>query len=101
MTPESAASLIGLLTLLKDLGAYGVLGAGIWLLLTGRVVTRGHLNDVVTSERQRTADAHAGQAAAEVREAEWRRLAMRGTDEIAAPLATVVREQLGAQREAR
>lgn len=96
MTPEAAAGLLSTLNLLKDLGAYGVLGAGFWLLLTGRLVTRGHLNDVVQAERQAKLDAQA-------REAEWRRLAVRGAEEIIPPLATVakvhVQEQVRGLRE--
>lgn len=91
MTPDTAAGLISTLSLLKDLGAYGVLGAGIWLLLTGRVVTRGHLNDVVAAERAQVAKA-------EAREAEWARIAKRGTEDIAAPLAAEVSAQLKALR---
>lgn len=92
MTPEQIAALISLGSLIKDLGAIGGLLFLIWLLMEGRLVTKGHLNDVVASERAATAKA-------EAREAEWRRLATRGTDEIAAPLARAVREQLGTQRE--
>lgn len=94
MTPETAAGLISLLSLLKDLGAYGVLGAGIWLLLTGRVVTRGHLNDVVAAKDRELSKS-------EARGDEWKRLADRQTNDIGAPLAATVREQLGAQRDAR
>jgi hypothetical protein len=90
MTPESAAGLISLLSLLKDLGAFGILGFGFWLLLDGRLVTRGHLNEVVAAERQQALDAKA-------REAEWKRLATRGTDEIIPPLAVVAREHVREQ----
>lgn len=93
MTPEAIAGLISLGTLLKDLGAIGGLLVLIWLLMEGRLVTRAHLNDVVTSERAQVADAKA-------REAEWKRLATRGADEIIPPLASAVRE-LGAPREPR
>lgn len=94
MTPEQIAGLGSLLWTLKDLGAFGGLGLLVWLLLTGRVVTRGHLNDVVGGK-------NAEIAKAEAREAEWARLARRGTDDIAVPLATIVKEHLEARREAR
>lgn len=82
MSPEEIVSLGWAL---KDLGAFGGLGLIVWLLLTGRVVTRGHLNDVVASERAQTAKA-------EAREAEWARLAKRGADEIIPPLVIESRE---------
>lgn len=97
MTPESAAGLLAVLSTLKDVGAFGVLGMGCWLLLTSRIVTRGHLNDVVAGK-------NAEIAKAEAREAEWRRLAVRGADEILPPLVAVarmrVREQLRELHEA-
>ena len=94
MTPEQLAGLLSLGSLLKDLGALGVLLLLVWLLLDGRLVTRGHLNDVVAGK-------NAEIAKSEAREAEWRRLATRGAEEIIPPLASAVREQLGSQREAR
>lgn len=90
MTPEQLAALISLGSLLKDLGAIGGLLVLIWLILDGRLVTRGHLNDV-------TAGKDAEIAKAEAREAEWRRLAVRGADEIIPPLATVVRDRVQEQ----
>lgn len=90
MDPEAAAGFLSLLALLRDLGAYGGLGLLVWLLLTGRIVTRGHLNDVVAGK-------NAEIAKAEAREAEWRRLAVRGADEIIPPLATVVRDRVQEQ----
>lgn len=90
MDPEAAAGLLALLAQLRDLGAYGGLGFLVWLLMTGRVVTRGHLNDVVAGK-------NAEIAKAEAREAEWRRLAVRGADEIIPPLATVVRDRVQEQ----
>lgn len=90
MTPEQVGGLLSLLSLLRDLGAYGVLGVGCWLLLTGRVVTREHLNDVLAGK-------NAEIAKAEAREAEWRRLAVRGADEIIPPLASVVRARVQEQ----
>jgi hypothetical protein len=69
------------------------LGLIVWLLLDGRLVTRGHLNDVVAAERAATADAKA-------REAEWRRLATRGADEIIPPLVLAARDRLTADRNA-
>lgn len=98
MSPEQLGALLSLGSIIKDLGAIGGLLVLIWLLLDGRLVTRGHLNDVVASERTQAAKA-------EAREAEWKRLATRGADEIIPPLASAVREQLGAppgpQRDAR
>lgn len=94
MTPEAIAGIVSLLSLLKDLGALGILGMGFWLVLDGRLVTRGHLNDVVAAERASTAKA-------EAREAEWHRLAVRGADDIIPPLVTATREQLNAPRDAR
>lgn len=91
MTPEGAAGLISLLSLLKDLGSIGVLGAGIWLLLTGRVVTRKHMDEVVAAV---IAARDVQTAEAKAREDEWKRLAVRGVD-IAIPLATAVKD-LGA-----
>lgn len=88
MTPETAAGLISLLSLLKDLGAYGVLGAGVWLLLTNRVVTRKHMDEVVAAV---TASRDVQTSEAKAREEEWKRLAIRGID-IAVPLATAVKE---------
>jgi hypothetical protein len=97
VTPDSAAGLLAVLSTLKDVGAFGVLGMGCWLLLTSRIVTRGHLDDVVAGK-------NAEIAKAEAREAEWRRLAVRGADEILPPLVTVartrVREQLRELHEA-
>lgn len=90
MEPETVAGLVSTLTLLRDLGAYGGLGLLVWLLLTGRVITRGHLNDVVAGK-------NAEIAKSEAREAEWRRLAVRGADEIIPPLATVVRDRVQEQ----
>lgn len=87
MTPETAAGFISLLSLLKDLGAFGVLGAGFWLLLSGRLVTRGHLNDVVAGK-------NAEIAKAEARESEWARLAKRGADDIIPPLVQDARAQV-------
>lgn len=94
MTPEAATGLISLLSIVKDLTAFSVLAVVFWLLLDGRLVTRGHLNDVVRAESEKTAILD-GVAS------EWKRLAKRGTEEIAAPLADAVREQLGGQRDAR
>ncbi len=88
MTPEGAAGLLAILSTLKDAGAFGVLGMGIWLLLTSRLVTRGHLNDVVAGK-------NAEIAKAEAREAEWRRLAVRGADEIIPPLVRDTRAHIG------
>lgn len=90
MDLESASGLLSLLALLRDLGAYGGLGLLVWLLLTGRVVTRGHLNDVVAGK-------NAEIAKAEAREAEWARSAKRGADEIIPPLVADVRAQVREQ----
>lgn len=87
MTPEQLGALISLGSLLKDLGAIGGLLLMLWLILDGRLITRGHLNDVIAAERAQTAKA-------EAREGEWKRLATRGTDDIAVPLASAVRESL-------
>ena len=88
MTPEGAAGLLAILSTMKDVGAFGVLGVGVWLLLTSRIVTRGHFNDVVAGK-------NAEILKAEAREAEWRRLAVRGADEIIPPLVRDVRGQIG------
>ncbi len=88
MTPDNAAALLALLSTIKDVGAFGVLGMGVWLLLTSRIVTRGHLNDVVAGK-------NAEITKAEAREAEWRRLAVRGADEIIPPLVRDARAQIG------
>jgi hypothetical protein len=85
LTPEQIAGLGSLLWTLKDLGAFGGLGLLVWLLLTGRVVTRGHLIDVVAGK-------NAEIAKAEAREAEWARLAKRGVDDIIPPLVVEARE---------
>lgn len=90
MTAEQLGALISLGSVLKDLGAIGGLLVLIWLLLEGRLVTRGHLNDVVAGK-------NAEIAKAEAREAEWARLAKRGADEIISPLATDVRTALQKQ----
>jgi hypothetical protein len=82
VTPEEIVSLGWAL---KDLGAFGGLGLIVWLLLTGRVVTRGHLNDVVAGKNAEITDAKA-------REAEWARLAKRGAEEIIPPLVVEARE---------
>lgn len=87
MTPEQLAALISLGSVLKDLGAIGGLLVLIWLILDGRLVTRGHLNDVLTAERANTADAKAERD-------EWKRLARRGADDIIPPLVTDVRAQV-------
>lgn len=87
MTPEAATGVLSLVSMLKDLTAFSVLGIGFWLLLDGRLVTRAHLNDVVQAEREKTA-IEAGE------KAEWKRLATRGTDEIIVPLASAVRVQV-------
>lgn len=90
MDPEAAAGLLSTLALLRDLGAYGGLGLLVWLLLTGRVVTRGHLNDVVAGKNAEIEDAKA-------REAEWKQQAKRLADEIVPPLATVARARVQEQ----
>jgi hypothetical protein len=88
VSPEGAAGLLAVLGTMKDIGAFSVLGVGVWLLLTSRIVTRGHLNDVVAGK-------NAEIAKAEAREAEWRRLAVRGADEIIPPLVRDARGQVG------
>ena len=87
----SAEQLLTLMTTLRDLGAYGGLGVLVWLLLTGRVVTRQHMNEVVS---QVIAARDVQTAEAKAREDEWKRLAIRGID-IAVPLASAVKD-LGA-----
>lgn len=96
MTPESAAGLLSLLSLLKDLGAFGILGVGFWLLLSGQLVTRKHMDEVVS---QVVAARDVQTAEAKAREEEWKRLAIRGTD-ILEPLASAVKE-LGSGQGAR
>ena len=90
MNPDQIAGVASLLLTVKDVGAFGVLGMGCWLLLTSRIVTRGHLNDVVAGK-------NAEIAKAEAREAEWRRLAVRGADEIIQPLAQGARAHVTEQ----
>lgn len=84
MTPEQLGALLSLGSLLKDLGAIGGLILLIWLLLEGRLVTRGHLNDVVTAERQNTADAKAERD-------EWKQEAKRLANDIIPPLLEPVK----------
>lgn len=95
MTPEQ---LVSFGWALKDLGAFGGLGFILWLLLTGRVATRGHLNDVVTGK-------NAEIAKAEARADEWKAEAKRLANEIVPPLASAVRatvqEQIRELREPR
>jgi hypothetical protein len=88
VNPDQISGLAALLLTLKDLGAFGGLGLLVWLVLTGRMVTRGHLNDVVAGK-------NAEIAKAEAREGEWRRLAVRGANEIIPPLVQEARAQTG------
>lgn len=90
MTPEAATGLLSLLSILKDMSAFSVLGIVVWLLLDGRLVTRGHLNDVVAGKNSEIAEAKAERD-------EWRRLAKRGTDEIIVPLLPAAREAVREQ----
>lgn len=90
MTPEAGAGLLSLLSIAKDLTAFSVLAAVFWLLLDGRIVTRGHLNDVVQAERQQTADARAERE-------EWKLEAKRLANEIVPPLLDSIKEQTRAQ----
>ena len=66
---------------------------GIWALLTGKVITRGHHDDVV-KDRDNTI------TKGETREAEWRRIAL-GLTETQQELAPDVREVLRQRREVR
>ncbi len=81
-----AAGLLALLERLRDLGALGGLGLIVWLLLTGRLVTRGHLNDVMAGK-------NAEIVKAEAREHEWKLQAMRLADDIVPPLVSDIRGQ--------
>lgn len=92
MTPEQLGGLLALGSYLKDAGAFGGLTLIIWLLLSGRIVTRGHLSDVVAAERARQAETAAWGN-------EWRRLAIRGANDILPPLASAVQEQLVARKD--
>ncbi len=76
MTPEQIGAFASALGFLKDAGVLGAALLFIRMLLTGEIVTRRELEK------------------AEAREAEWRRLAMRGTDELVIPLTQEVRKQL-------
>lgn len=93
MTPEQIASLVSLGWAAKDLGAIAGLGFVLWLLLSGRVVTRRHMDEVVEAV-VKSKDVQVEEA--KIREREWHRLATRGADDIIAPLASAVRHQLGA-----
>lgn len=75
MTPEQIAAVGTVLAWLKDAGVLGAALLFIRMLLTGEIVTRRELEK------------------AEAREAEWRRLALRGTDELVIPLTQEVRRQ--------
>lgn len=90
MTPEAATGLLSFLSVLKDASAFTILGVMVWLLLDGRLVTRGHLNDVVAGK-------NAEIAKAEAREHAWKSLATRGATEIISPLTAVVVEQARSQ----
>ncbi len=88
MTPEAAAGLLSLLSVAKDLTAFSVLVVGFWLVLNGQLVTRKHMDEVVSAV---VAARDVQTAEAKAREEEWKRLAIRGTD-ILEPLASAVRE---------
>ncbi len=76
MTPEQIAALGTLLVWLKDAGMLGAALLFIRMLLSGEIVTRRELDK------------------AEAREAEWKRLALRGTDELIIPLTQEGRRQV-------
>lgn len=88
--PPEATGILSLLNILKDISAMGVLGIGFWLVLDGRLVTRGHLNDVVAGKNDEIIEARAVGA-------EWKRLATRGTDDIIVPLLPAAREVIREQ----
>lgn len=75
----------------------------IWLVIQGTIVTLFWL--YVRSKAEQLADQKEQTTKAEAREAEWRRLALRGADEIIPPLASVARvrvqEQMRELRELR
>jgi len=88
VSPEQIGALLSLGSVLKDLGAIGGLLVLLWLVLDGRLITKGHHAEVVAAEKAATVRVEAWGT-------EWKRLATRGSDEIIVPLATAVR-QLGA-----
>lgn len=92
MTPEQLGGLLALGSYLKDAGAFGGLILIIWLLLDGRLITRGHLSDVVKAQAVQ-------EARLEAWGNEWRRLAIRGADDILPPLASAVRERIAAKQD--
>lgn len=90
MDAEAAAGFLSLLALLRDLGALGGLGFLLWLILTGRVVTRGHLNDVMAAKNAELENVKAERN-------EWKTEAKRLADEIVPPLAAAVRSTVQEQ----
>ena len=76
MIPDQIAGIGTLLTWLGDAGPLGVTLWFVWMLKSGELVWKRELDK------------------AELREAEWRRLALRGTDELVIPMAREMRKQV-------
>lgn len=68
-----------------------LLGLNVWALMTGRVVTRGHLEDVIKEKDEQIRKG-------EMRETERQRVAD-GLTEVLTEVAPVVRKALRAERE--
>lgn len=97
MTPEQITSIASLAWMIKDAGAIGSMAYLLYLLLSGRVVTRRHMEEVVA---QVVAARDVQTTEAKTREDEWKRLATRGTD-IIEPLTQAIRDQNSARRDIR